>query len=754
MVTTNTYDDKRGTLLSSTKNNQSVHYTYDVNNDRVQSVTTQNGEQTVTNEYGYTLGALSSITHNGTTFSFEQNDEAGTSTVKVGNRLLSKKQFGPEEGKLLSLTYGNGAVMENVYDDVGRTIAKKYDGSEIVQWEYDYMGISKEIDKVNDISHSFNYDSLGRIVRHDSTQGLKSHVVYDKMNRVAKYSYSIPGESVSTEFHYNSKNNTFTGQSNHRLTTEMTVDSLNRPDMKKLTVENCTIQQEYSYIQNQTTLQTYPLVACLKTQVNDGRIQYLHHEYDSKGNLTHVYEDNADTIREYHYDDTNQLIFERNETQSASYTYDAGGNITSKTENNVTTEWLYEDEQWKDLLTSFDGQTITYDEIGNPLTYRDGMSFAWEKGRQLKQVTKADETVSYQYNSSGLRTQKISSQYGTTVFILEGDCILSSTNGAETIYFYYDENNRAIAMRVNDTMYAFEHNAHGDVVGIFDTEGNLMVKYSYNAWGVPIEIVDGNGTDVSKDRTHVANKNPYRYRGYYYDVETGLYYLKTRYYDPITCRFINQDSLLGANKDIYSYNLFAYCSNNPTNLEDQDGTFAGAIFGLIYAAATAVTVAVTSYAAGQSKSNTGITWEDVGNAVWNTITCIVDPIGSIVRALNPPAVQSTQKEQVEDRANTTPIVHSVPIRTGWPKLDKPRFPADPALFHPKGLIITTDLMTPNGQILKWTYPSSKYAIFEWNEDYAKGEHYHCLTEAMRNSHSGDHWKAGDLIPEPWASIYF
>ena len=534
----------------------------------------------------------------------------------------------------------------------------------------------------------------------------------------------------------------------------MTVDSLNRPDMKKLMVENCTIQQEYSYIQNQTTLQTYPLVACLKTQVNDGGIQYLHHEYDSKGNLTHVYEDNADTIKEYHYDDTNQLIFERNETQSAAYTYDAGGNITSKTENDVTTEWLYEDEQWKDLLTSFDGQTITYDEIGNPLTYRDGMSFAWEKGRQLKQVTKADETVSYQYNSSGLRTQKISSQYGTTVFILEGDCILSSSNGAETIYFYYDENNRAIAMRVNDTMYAFEHNVHGDVVGIFDTEGNLVVKYSYNAWGVPIEIVDGNGTDVSRDRTHVANKNPYRYRGYYYDVETGLYYLKTRYYDPITCRFINQDNLLGANEDIYSYNLFAYCSNNPINLIDPNGTFAGAIFGLICAAVTAITAAVTSYAVGQSKPNTGITWEDVGNAVWNTITFIVDPVGSIVRAVNPPAVQSTQKEQVEDRANTTPIVHSVPIRTGWPKLDKPRFPADPALFHPKGLIITTDLMTPNGQILKWTYPSSKYAIFEWNEDYAKGEHYHCLTEAMRNSHSGDHWKAGDLIPEPWASIYF
>ena len=143
--------------------------------------------------------------------------------------------------------------------------------------------------------------------------------------------------------------------------------------------------------------------------------------------------------------------------------------------------------------------------------------------------------------------------------------------------------------------------------------------------------------------------------------------------------------MLGANKDVYCYNLFAYCSNNPTNLTDPNGTFAGAIFGLIYAAATVVTTAVTSYAFGQSKPNTGITWEDVGNAIWNTIVFIVDPVGSTIRALNPPAVQSTQKEQVADRANTTPIVHSVPIRTGWPKLDKPRFPVAPELFHPNGL---------------------------------------------------------------------
>ena len=127
--------------------------------------------------------------------------------------------------------------------------------------------------------------------------------------------------------------------------------------------------------------------------------------------------------------------------------------------------------------------------------------------------------------------------------------------------------------------------------------------------------------------------------------EDRIWLLKTRYYDPITCQFINQDNLLGANKGVYCYNLFAYCSNNPTNLTDSNGTFAWAIFGLIYAAAIVVTAAVTSYAFGQSKPNTGITWEDVGNTIWNTIVFIVDLVGSTVRALNPPAVQSTQKNR-------------------------------------------------------------------------------------------------------------
>ncbi len=434
------------------------------------------------------------------------------------------------------------------------------------------------------------------------------------------------------------------GQTNSKFTTKNEYDELNRLIDEEFHMDDLTASYSFRYYRrgmggNKTSHLTYMLSFSANNQARVTQYQY----YDN-GNLASI-TDHSDYggARTYQYDGTNQMITERIGDNSITYTYDAGGNITSKTEKGITTTWLYEDEQWSDLLTSYDGQTITYDEIGNPLTYRDGMSFAWEKGRQLKQVTKEDEITSYQYNSSGLRTQKVSSKYGTTTFMLEGGLILSSTSENETIYFYYNEKNQAVAMRINDETYVYERNLQGDIVGLLDKTGTWVAKYSYNAWGEPIYITDNKGHDISGDRTHVANKNPYRYRGYYYDVETGFYYLKTRYYDPITCRFINQDNLLGANKDVYCYNLFAYCSNNPTNLTDPNGTFAGAIFGLIYAAATVVTTAVTSYAFGQSKPNTGITWEDVGNAIWNTIVFIVDPVGSTIGVKPSCGTRSTKK---------------------------------------------------------------------------------------------------------------
>ena len=111
----------------------------------------------------------------------------------------------------------------------------------------------------------------------------------------------------------------------------------------------------------------------------------------------------------------------------------------------------------------------------------------------------------------------------------------------------------------------------GDVVRILNGGGAEVAIYTYDAWGKNLQITDGSGNDVSADTSHIANINPFRYRGYYYDVEIGWYYLNARYYDPNVGRFLSPDTILGANGGLQGYNLFAYCNNNPVMFVDLDG---------------------------------------------------------------------------------------------------------------------------------------------------------------------------------------
>ena len=110
----------------------------------------------------------------------------------------------------------------------------------------------------------------------------------------------------------------------------------------------------------------------------------------------------------------------------------------------------------------------------------------------------------------------------------------------------------------------------GDITGVYDADGNKLISYTYDAWGncqTTLHTQNLSGSD------YYAQKNPFRYRGYYYDTELGLYYLNARYYDPNTGRFISADSIsyLGADGELTSYNLYAYCGNNPIMYTDPTG---------------------------------------------------------------------------------------------------------------------------------------------------------------------------------------
>ena len=119
--------------------------------------------------------------------------------------------------------------------------------------------------------------------------------------------------------------------------------------------------------------------------------------------------------------------------------------------------------------------------------------------------------------------------------------------------------------------YYYVRNAQNDIIGLLDSTGNEVVHYTYDSWGKLISIKDENGNDVTNDTTHVGYKNPYRYRGYCYDNETGLFYVGSRYYDPQIGRWLNADDGIDAGAGLIGTNLFAYCANNPVMYMDQTG---------------------------------------------------------------------------------------------------------------------------------------------------------------------------------------
>ena len=314
--------------------------------------------------------------------------------------------------------------------------------------------------------------------------------------------------------------------------------------------------------------------------------------------------------------------------KSYTYTYDSRGNLLSKktyaftlgTLGTVqsTASYGYATDSWKDRLTSYNGQTITYDSIGNPLTYNNGSAytFTWE-GRQMQTATKGNTTWTYTYNADGLRTGKTN---GTTTYTYtwnENRQLSSMTWNTGYALFYYDADGIPYAVQNYDAIldvertYLYVTNLQGDVLSIIDaSSGATAVTYTYDAWG---RLVGKDGT--SSDYASIYEYNPLTYRGYIYDSETGFYYLQSRYYDPTIGRFLNADdtAFLGASGTLLGWNLFVYCENNPVSGFDYSG-----YFYISYKTLKRILDPI-SYLADAVKWVTG-------KSLWSTIQPIVVPI--------------------------------------------------------------------------------------------------------------------------------
>ena len=266
------------------------------------------------------------------------------------------------------------------------------------------------------------------------------------------------------------------------------------------------------------------------------------------------------------------------------------------------------------------------------------MLFVDWRGNRLTNLyfdTPDAEGIFFEYNADGIRTQKMYADRAgevpvyTDVYTVDGSKILSEQrtdeetgNVIRTIYYVYDANGLPVGMKYNGVQYWYQKNMQGDVVRILNSYGRVVAIYTYDAWGKNLQITDKDGNDVSGNPNHIANINPFRYRGYYYDTETGWYYLNARYYDPNVGRFLSPDTILGANGGLQGYNLFAYCNNNPVMFADSSGQSIVVLTGGIGAFGLGSLIAIGAYAIATVVTDVIVTgvemirdWNDSDNEV-------------------------------------------------------------------------------------------------------------------------------------------
>ena len=276
--------------------------------------------------------------------------------------------------------------------------------------------------------------------------------------------------------------------------------------------------------------------------------------YDSNENITTI-SLNGSLQQTFTYNSSNELVRVDDAVvnKTITYDYDYVGNITSVKTYLYTTGTLGTPLTTQNYTYNSQNQRtdLSYDANGN-MTELNGYTFGWTN-RRLTSAISEDTNIAYTYNHNGIRTSKTINGVTTNYTVDENNNIIEQTDGTNTIKFVYDSSNSPIYMVFNNVTYYYEKNLQGDIVGILDIDGNLVVTYTYDAWG-KVLTVSGIMAET------VGTINPMRYRDYYLDAETGYYYLQSRYYSPDICRFINADepNVISLNYgNIVGANLFA-----------------------------------------------------------------------------------------------------------------------------------------------------------------------------------------------------
>ena len=638
VVTNYLYDGKVASSWIS--NNVSVYRTY------------SNELLTRLERGGYNTHGSSPSTKLKQYYNFTYDAFGNTTAISVGGTDLQNPNYptyynlgtytyAPRDGLLTCMTYGNGATVSYTYDKVGRKTEVTTSAGDSYNYSYtgdgqlykmtDNAGTSSTSD---DLIYGYNYDTIGRLIgstlKTGSTMQLQTRHEYDANNRLFRQSWVLPGKTYKEKYVYDTGNGRLTGKEITLPTDEsanitLTYDNLSRTN----SVSTPAATTSYSYASALYGTGTTGLVYEQTTSsVHTGsnvfaRLKHRY-SYDALGNITKIQEldPNGTVVNTiyYTYDIQSQLTQASSTTAGSwTYQYDTFGNIRKKTRNGIDYNYTYANTNWQDMLTSISvksGNTtlysgsFTYDGAGNPTSYYnlnagsgETWSLTWRNGRELSAAQSATWSISYDYDANGIRTYKIVDGVRHDYTYASGQLLREQYTQSGTTYtldFLYDQASRPYMLYLTtasgnsstSTPYYYILNLQGDVIHLVNTSGVAVASYSYDPFG---DILSSSGTN------NLHNINPLRYRGYYYDDETGWYYLQSRYYDPALGRFINADSYSSTGQGFLGYNMFAYCGNNPVIRDDSSGegwfdslVKAVAVVAVVVTAAVLVTVATAA----------------------------------------------------------------------------------------------------------------------------------------------------------------
>ena len=480
--------------------------------------------------------------------------------TKLNNKVLFKNTYSKTNDLIKSTDYLTGETITTDYDELNHKINSITRSAKDTNEGYDYLESVKE---------TYTYDSFGTVTNHSIAIG--NIEAQGKNQQQPKYLHNYI-------FTYNSDNarSLKSIELPNSLLFEPQKDYLGRDcgktlsdaDGNKLFGEYVHFRKVGDHTSDMVSSISYGEVRNGKYSISEG----IRYKYDVSGNITEKWENGKFAVA-YSYDHLNRLIREDNIffKKTWLYSYDGNGNRTTRVEMPFTRQKTNEIVDYSnanidkysyngDELVSCNNNDFSYDDFGNPTTYKN-KTLNWDNGNRLVKF----DNLEFDYDGFGKRIRK-----GSTYFTYDTskNLVLMNKSG-KSLEFIYDDHG-LLGIKTPNKQYILRKNAQGDITHIFNLEGTLVARYEYDAWGNHI-VLDENGNEIT-NLDHIGKMNPFRYRGYFYDEETKLYYLINRYYDPETGRFISQDQISYLQPEVINgLNLFAYCGNNPVMRIDENG---------------------------------------------------------------------------------------------------------------------------------------------------------------------------------------